>query len=133
MLSLLVVALLGQAGGAQAAPPPTPHDSEWTGLPGEDTSPSPPPSSEAPAAPAPPEGPRLPMPPTIEEPLSGPSLPLTPRPEKPNLVSLYGAAPLGPWKRAGAVSLGFPLLSARLLMGVLPKLDVGVSYDTLYG
>jgi hypothetical protein len=74
------------------------------------------------------------MPPTIEEPLApGFSLPLTPRPERPNLVSLHGAAPLGPWKRAGSVSLGFPMLSARMLMGVTPKLDVGVAYDTLYG
>ena len=136
MLTILVVALLGQAGGAETAPPSPPHGSDWSGLPGESASPVPEAPAAAPAAPAPPVAPApapiLPMPPTIEEPL-GNQLPLSPRQEPPNLISLYGAAPLGPWHRAGAVALGFPLLSARLLMGVTPKLDVGVEYDTLYG
>src|SRR5205823_5785722 len=110
-----------------APPPPQQRQGEeWTGLPGES-----PPEPASPPPRAPPTN--LPMPPTIEEPLSGPSLPLTVRPEPPNLVSLHGANPLGPGKRAGAVSLGFPLLSARALMGVTPGVDVGLSYDTLYG
>lgn len=126
MLPLLLAALLGQAGAAAEAPPP---GSEWTGLPGEQAQPAPEPSAPAPAPARP-----LPMPPTIEEPMLPPSsMPLSPRPETPNQTSLYGAAPLGAWKRAAAVSLGFPMLQARALMGVGSKLDLGVEYDTLYG
>jgi len=131
MLPLLLAALLGQTGAAAGAPPP---DSEWTGLPGEQQAqpPAPEPSASPPAPPAPARP--LPMPPTIEEPLSpSASLPLTPRPEKPNLTSVYGAAALGSWRRAAAVSLGFPVLQVRALMGLGGNLDVGVEYDTLYG
>jgi hypothetical protein len=130
MLPLLVAALLGQAGAAEPAPPP-PQETEWTGLPGESTSPVPAPAEDAAAPRAPAHS--LPMPPTIEEPLSGPSMPLTIRPERPNLASLHGASPLGPGKRAVSVALGFPLLAARGMMGVTPTLDLGVEYDTLYG
>lgn len=127
MLPLLLAALLGQAGAAAEAPPP--NGSEWTGLPGEQTQPE----SSAPA-PAPAPSRPLPLPPTIEEPLYPPSsMALTVRPEPPNRVSLHGASPLTPGKRAMSVSLGFPLLQARALMGVTQRLDLGVEYDTLYG
>ena len=130
MLPLLLAALLGQTGAAAEAPPP---GSEWTGLPGEQQAQ---PAAAEPSAPPPaPEPVRpLPMPPTIEEPLTpSASLTLTPRPEKPNLTSLYGAAALGSWHRAASVSLGFPVLQAKVLMGLGSNLDVGVEYDTLYG
>jgi hypothetical protein len=132
MLPLLLAALLGQAGAAAEAPPP--QGSEWQGLPGEQqASPAPQAPATAPA-PAPAPDRPLPMPPTIEEPMYPPSqLPLARPPESPNRISLYGAAPLGSWQRAAAVSLGFPLLQARALMGVTSKLDLGVEYDTLYG
>jgi hypothetical protein len=122
--------LLAGCGGAQYASDPV-NPPQPFAFPGQ----SAPAYAGQPPAPsvAPSPAPSLPMPPTIEEPFSGPRLPLAARSEPPNLVSLHGAAPLGPWKRAGAVSLGFPLLSARILMGVTPKLDVGVEYDTLYG
>jgi hypothetical protein len=131
MLPLLLAALLGQTGAAAEPPPPPQQGSEWTGLPGEQTQPAPEPPAPATA----PEPSRpLPMPPTIEEPLyPSSSSVLSPRPETPNRISLHGAAPLGPGHRAAAVSLGFPMLQARALMGVTQRLDLGVEYDTLYG
>lgn len=127
MLPLLLAALLGQADAAAGAPPP--NTSEWQGLPGEQ---APPPAPVTPSFP-PPSRP-LPMPPTIEEPMYPPSsLPLSPRVETPNRISLHGAAPLSAGHRALAVSLGFPMLQARALMGVTDRLDLGVEYDTLYG
>jgi hypothetical protein len=129
MLPLLLAALLGQAGAAAEAPPP--QGSEWTGLPGEQAQPAPAPPAPGPVASP---GRPLPMPPTIEEPLYPPSsLSLTARPETPNRISIHGAGALGPWRRALSVSLGFPLLQARALMGVSQRLDLGVEYDTLYG
>lgn len=125
MLPVLVAALLGQADAGAAAPP----GSEWSGLPGETVPAMPPAAAEV----GPPPSINLPMPPTIEEPLLTRGLPLTYRLDPPNKVSLYGARPLGPGRRAVALVMGFPLLGGRALMGVTPKLDLGLSYETLYG
>jgi len=125
MLPLLVAALLGQANDAGTAAPP---GAEWIGLPGEAMPPPP-----APAEARPPPVSSLPLPPTIEEPLRGSSPSLIYRPETPNKVSLHGGAPLTPGRRAATVAMGFPMLGARAMMGVTPALDLGLSYETLYG
>jgi hypothetical protein len=48
-------------------------------------------------------------------------------------VSLFGGRVLDPGKLAATFMLGFPLASARLSLGVLPWLDLGLGADSLYG
>ncbi|HVE86311.1 MAG TPA: hypothetical protein VND93_25820 [Myxococcales bacterium] len=130
---VLVAALLGQAGGAASPPQPAQPDPEWSQFPGE---PSPPPAraDEPGAQPGQDSLTHLPIPPTIEQPLTPSELPLPPpKPEAPNRWSLFGAAALGPGHRAAALGLGFPVLGGRAMMGVTRNLDLGVSYETLYG
>lgn len=135
MIAPLVVlaALLGQADAGVGSPPaPGPGEPEWSGFPGETA----PPEAARPAPAPRPSGAEsladLPMPPTVEEPLGPPRL-AGPRPEPANRVSLHGAAPLGSGQRALGLGLGFPLLGGRALMGVTQALDLGLSYETLYG
>ena len=54
-------------------------------------------------------------------------------PLKPNRVSLFGGQVLEPKKLAASMMLGFPLASARISMGVLPRVDLGLGVDSLYG
>ncbi|NMO17545.1 hypothetical protein HPC49_09935 [Pyxidicoccus fallax] len=54
-------------------------------------------------------------------------------PPVPNRVSLLGARTVGPGGFAAGFSLGFPLLSARAAVGVLPRVDALVGVDSLYG
>ncbi|MCP3105062.1 hypothetical protein LZ198_39970 [Myxococcus sp. K15C18031901] len=54
-------------------------------------------------------------------------------PAVPNRVSLLGARTVGAGRVAAGVSLGFPVVSARVAVGVLPRLDVLAGFDTLYG
>ena len=54
-------------------------------------------------------------------------------PDVPNRVSMFGAPALGQWKRGQSLVLGFPILSLRLSIGVLERLDVGVGFDSFYG
>ena len=51
----------------------------------------------------------------------------------PNRVSLLGARTLGRGGLAAGLSLGFPTLSARVALGVLPRVDAVVGVDSLYG
>lgn len=53
--------------------------------------------------------------------------------EAPNRTSMFGAPALGQWKRGQSLVLGFPLLSLRVNIGVLDRLDVGVGFDSFYG
>ncbi len=65
---------------------------------------------------------------------SWPTIALKTRPpEAPNRVSMFGAPALGQWKRGQSLVLGFPLLSLRLNMGLLERLDLGVGFDSFYG
>lgn len=48
-------------------------------------------------------------------------------------VSLSGGKSLEPGQRALGVSLGFPFLSAKASLGLLPRVDVGVGVDSFYG
>lgn len=93
----------------------------------------------------PPEGsgitlPRLPEPPPLlsAEPtvrtarVARPLLPPGP-PPPPNRLGLYGGRSLGMGHLAVGLSLGFPLLSVRAALGVLPRLDVGLGMDSFYG
>lgn len=53
--------------------------------------------------------------------------------DTPNRVSMFGAPTLGQWKRGQSLVLGFPLLSLRLSIGVLERLDLGIGFDSFYG
>jgi hypothetical protein len=48
-------------------------------------------------------------------------------------VSLFGAQSLGQGNRALGLSLGFPLVTVKASLGLLPRVDVGVGADSLYG
>lgn len=111
-----------------------PDDTAWEDFPGATSVP------EDPAA-----LPRLPeVPPLVpvEDGASSPAAPPRPprRPRKPegpppvpNRVSLLGARTVGTGGFAAGFSLGFPLLSARAAVGVLPRVDAVVGVDSLYG
>lgn len=114
---------------AQAEPPPSPlPDSEWGGFPGQPSAPPPPPDVVD-VLPGSAEGRDeypVPLRPSVR-----------PRPPAevvvPNEVSVHSGEALGPGRRALSISVGFPLMGVRAVMGLGPALDVGVSYDTHYG
>ncbi|WP_240356452.1 hypothetical protein [Myxococcus eversor] len=117
----------------------TPDDATWTDFPGGTSVPS---GTDAATLPRLPEVPPL-VPLDDDDSVEG-SFPRTmkaPPPAPPpgpppvaNRVSLLGARTVG---RTGGVavglSLGFPTLSARAAVGVLPQVDVLVGLDSLYG
>jgi len=119
--SLLVAGLalpaLAQAPQEPAANPPP--DESWLDYPGPEAEAPPPGALPPPLPPA--RSPRVPE-------LVAPAAP-----PKPARVNLHGAMVLQPGELAMGVMLGFPLASARLSVGVLPRLDVGVGVDSLYG
>ncbi|MBN1210813.1 MAG: hypothetical protein JXB05_38550 [Myxococcaceae bacterium] len=102
-----------------ANPPP---DESWLSYPGPEAAPPPPDALPPPLPPprAPGRGAEVEASASVE-------------PPKPNRVSLFGGRVLEPGKLAASLVLGFPLASARLAVGVLPRLDVGVGADSLYG
>jgi hypothetical protein len=120
--SLLVVGLglpaLAQAPTEPASNPPP--DESWLSYPGPEA-PAPPPDS----VPAPPLPPRASV--------RGLEARAPAEPFKTNRVSLFGARVLEPRQVAAGMMLGFPLASARLSVGVLPRLDLGAGIDSLYG
>ena len=56
-----------------------------------------------------------------------------PPPEPPNEVSLFGGPALGQGRAAAAASVGFPYLGARLAVGALSWLDLGLQVESVYG
>jgi hypothetical protein len=120
--SLLVIGLavpaLAQASPEPPASNPAPDES-WLTYPGPEA-PAPPPEALPP-----------PLPPRV----SGRSTQVrTPvEPPKPNKVSLFGGRALEPGQLGAGLMLGFPLASARVSAGVLPRMDLGVGVDSLYG
>jgi len=54
-------------------------------------------------------------------------------PERPNNTSVYAAPTLGQWNRGIGLYLGYPVLEARFALGLLDRLNGGVSFDTMYG
>jgi hypothetical protein len=127
-LLAFVAALLCFATGARAQgevpapPPPEAPSDEWGDFPGEKP-PPPPPSEEPPSAPPPP----------LEAESQVVQPPPPPRPDLKNRVSLYSATPLGTWKRALALHLGFPLVGVRAAIGITESMDVGLGLDSFYG
>ncbi len=101
-----------------ANPPP---DESWLDYPGPEA--EPPPVEALPPPPQPPS-PGRPQQPQVEAPRV-----LT----SPSRVSLHGAKVLEPRQVAAGLMVGFPLASARVAMGVLPRLDMSVGVDSLYG
>ncbi|HYH97610.1 hypothetical protein [Hyalangium sp.] len=120
--SLLVIGLavpaLAQAPSESPASNPAPDES-WLTYPGPEA-PAPPPEA---------------LPPPLPSRASGRSTQLrTPvEPPKPNKVSLFGGRVLEPGQLGAGLMLGFPLASARVSAGVLPRVDLGVGVDSLYG
>lgn len=110
--------------GAVEQESPSPSPEGWVPFPGERAATSeptlpPPPLPPTPAPPPPPSAVARNVPPA-------PVL-------EPNTISLFGARPLGPGRRALGFSLGFPLVSARAAIGVTERLDLGLGFDTFYG
>lgn len=77
--------------------------------------------------------PLTPPPPPIPTPLTTAAASRNTAPLAPNLISVYGAEPLGTLTRGEAFMAGFPLVSIRVLMGVGPRVDLGVGFDSYYG
>jgi hypothetical protein len=123
--SLLVVGLglpaLAQAPTEPPAANPAPDES-WLSYPGPEAE-APPPDALPPPLP-PPVVPGRAAQAEVEAPVE---------PLKPNRLSLFGGRVLEPGRVAAGLLLGFPLASARISVGVLPRLDVGVGADSLYG
>ncbi|WP_224242035.1 hypothetical protein [Hyalangium gracile] len=122
--SLLVVGLglPAQAQAPSEAPPPPAPDESWLNYPGPEA-PAPPPDA---------------LPPPLLPSRDAPHVVSTRRqvpeePLKPNRVSLYGGRLLEPGKVGVGAVLGFPLASVKASLGVLPRLDVGLGADSLYG
>lgn len=74
-----------------------------------------------------------PPPPAYSRPVVRRHQPRPPRPEDFNEVSLFGAPALGRWKRGLGLHLGFPLVGARVGIGLADRLDVGLGLDSFYG
>jgi hypothetical protein len=123
LTSLLVIGLavpaLAQTPSESRSANPAPDES-WQDYPGP----------EAPAPP--PEAPPPPLPPRTTSRRST-QVEAQAEPPKPNRVSLFGGQVLEPGKLGASLILGFPLASARVSMGVLPRLELGVGVDSLYG
>ncbi|MBJ6761073.1 hypothetical protein JGU66_09885 [Myxococcaceae bacterium JPH2] len=60
------------------------------------------------------------------------ALPPSP-PLEPNRLGLLGARSSGSGRVVVGLMVGFPLLSLRAVVGVLPRLDVALGLDSLYG
>jgi len=56
-----------------------------------------------------------------------------PPPEPPNETSVFGAPALGGGHFAVGASIGFPYVSVRALYGVVPRVDVGIAFESTYG
>ncbi|MDC0713875.1 hypothetical protein POL68_35750 [Stigmatella sp. ncwal1] len=116
----------GQDASESSNPVP---DESWLSFPGQE---APPPPVEA--MPVPPLPPRREAPTQEVEP---PRLDVrrveVERVQGPNRVSLHGAVPLARGQLAASLLVGFPLASAHVSFGVLPRLDVGGVVNSLYG
>lgn len=121
--------------GAKRAPSSPPEEGEWVPFPGES-------AADDEEAPAPEYGPPLPPPPIGPPPpppppsvsRSGNDAAQVPGPPlEPNTVSFYGGRPFGQWSAAAAFSIGFPLVTARVGLGLTDRIDVGLGFDTFYG
>jgi hypothetical protein len=122
LLPSLLVAGLALPALAQAPQEPSANpspDESWLDYPG-------------PEAEAPPPGALPPPLPTARAPRA-PELVVPAAPPTPARVNLHGAKVLQPGELAMGAMLGFPLVSARVSLGVLPRLDVGLGVDSLYG
>lgn len=128
--SLLVVGL-GLPALAQAPQEPpasnSSPDESWLSYPGPEA-PAPPPDTMTMPAP-----PLLPVGSERASEVRTPQVRALAEPLKPSRVSLFGARIMEPGKMAAGATLGFPLASARAVMGVLPRLDVGIGADSMYG
>jgi hypothetical protein len=123
LTSLLAVGLGLPAFAQVPAELPTANplpDESWVDYPGPEAVPPPAESMPPPPLPPSPGG-------------QGERVVASAGPLAPSRVSLYGARVLEPGRVAAGIVIGFPLVSAQLSVGVLPRLDLGVGADSLYG
>lgn len=112
---------------------------EWGGVPASPNAQTPPPATPPPVfspeatppPPAPPPG-YVPPPSAPIAPAVRPQLETRP-PEEPNNTSMYGAPALGLLKRGQSLYLGFPLIGARLAMGLHDRVDFGIGFLSFWG
>lgn len=97
-------------------------DAEWGTFPGDGFNPPP-------VSAPPPPLPVAPVPAADVAPRAWRARP----PEEPNLVSMFGAPMLGPWKRGQSFAVGFPLLAVRASIGIFKWLEAGLGFDSFYG
>jgi len=125
-------AMPGQEPAATSASGDASEDLGWSGFPGATVVPE---GEAARALPRLPEVPPL----SVVEGSARVHAEPPPRPEPagppvvPNRVSLLGAHTVGAGGVAAGVSLGFPVVSARVAVGVASRVDVLAGFDTLYG
>lgn len=55
------------------------------------------------------------------------------KPQEPNEVSLAGARALEQYQRGFGVTVGFPLLGARVALGLFEGFDLGLVFESYYG
>jgi hypothetical protein len=122
LTSLLMIGLAVPAVAQTSTESPSANpapDESWQSYPGPEA-PAPPPEALPP-----------PMPPRTSR--RTPELRAPAEPVKPNRVSHFSGQILEPGQMGASLVLGFPLASARVSMGVIPRLDLGVGLDSLYG
>ncbi|MCP3138971.1 hypothetical protein [Pyxidicoccus xibeiensis] len=110
-----------------------PDDASWEDFPGATAVPA---GQDAAALPQLPEVPPLiPVEDDDAVPRVRPRAPRRPEgpPLPPNRVSLLGARTVGQGGIAAGLSLGFPTMSARVAVGLLPRVDAIVGVESLYG
>lgn len=118
-------------GGSLTQPPEVVDEREGASL--VETSPVAPDLAETPvASPAPERAQQAEVTAAAAPSLTAPPVDPTPV-KKRNAVSLFGARPLGAGATALGVSIGFPLLRARVAHGLSDALDLGVGFDSFYG
>jgi hypothetical protein len=131
-LTMIAVVLLGALARAQSQP-----ESEWSTFGGDAGVVSPPPAPEVqplPLSPTPLPTRNVSPPPLTTQPTyTSPLVTRRYHPEPPNTVSVLGAPTLGQWNRGEAVSIGFPLITLRFLLGLTDRFDLGVGFDSYYG
>ncbi len=128
---MIAVVLFGALAHAQGQP-----ESEWSSMPLDGgVAPGPAPLPSLPPPPPPQLAPRQVTPPplTTQPTYTSPLVTRRYHPEPPNPVSVFGAPTLGQWNRGEAVSIGFPLISLRFLLGLTDRFDLGVGFDSYYG
>lgn len=125
----------GSSPESRPSTPPPPSEEGWEAFPGASD-----PVVAPPPLPPPPVLRDAPPPVPDRSPTRRGKAPRPPRPPKPpapplspNRYGLYGGRSLGAGHLGVGLEVGFPFVSARAVYGVLPRLDLGLGVDSVYG